>query len=186
MVDGEIYLKNQSTLKQSSYDSANNEYMVEDETIPVYNYDGVISEYASRTKMQRMPCSNDALYIDQNHIIFIEFKNGTVREEQLMRKAYDSLLVLFDHDMGLGWCRSDFCGDISFSRENIEFILVWENPDKNQGTAPRISIGDHVRKKGKFGLNSLKGYLYKDTRVMSKIEFQQEFIDLVKSCKEAG
>ncbi|WP_444707175.1 hypothetical protein ACT26D_11335 [Megasphaera elsdenii] len=184
MADGEIYLKNQSTLKQTSHDSTNNEYMVEDETIPVYNYDAVTSAYTSREKLQRTPCSNDALYVDEKHIIFIEFKNGSVDQKQLMQKAYDSLLVLFDHDMGLEWCRSDFCGNISFSRKNIEFILVWENHDNNPETAIRSGIGNHIRKKGKFGLNILNGYLYKNTRVMSKMEFQHEFIDWVKSCNE--
>lgn len=86
MADGEIYLKNQSTLKQTSHDSTNNEYMVEDETIPVYNYDAVTSAYTSREKLQRTPCSNDALYVDEKHIIFIEFKNGSVDQNNLCRK----------------------------------------------------------------------------------------------------
>lgn len=38
-------------------------------------------------------------------------------------------------------------------------------------------ISNHVRGKGKFGLSELKRYLYKDVRVMSKAEFQREFIE---------
>ena len=97
--------------------------MIDDVSVPVYNYDGVVKEYSTREHIPK-PCSNDALYIDDSRITFIEFKNGSVKEEQLMKKVYDSVLVLFDSDMGLEWCRPDFIGNISFSRRNIDFILV--------------------------------------------------------------
>lgn len=180
MAAEDIYLRHRSTLKQASYDSAKREYMVEDETIPVYNYDDVVGEYASRGHLSYTPYSNDALYIDDSRIVFIEFKNGGVREKDLMTKAYDSLLVLFDHDMGLEWQRADFHGNISFSRGNVDLILVWNDPHDD----PKKRIGNHIRGKGMFGLSDLKRYLYKDVQVMSTTEFQREFIDRVNLHRE--
>lgn len=180
MAAEDIYLKHRSTLKQVSYDSAKREYMVEDETIPVYDYDGVTGEYTSREQLQYTPCSNDALYIDDERITFIEFKNGKVEPKNVIQKAYDSLLVLFDHDMGLEWRRADFLGNISFSRENIDLVLVWDDPNDD----PKKQIGNHIRKKGMFGLDKLKQYLYRNICVMSRTEFQRGFIDQVNVHRE--
>ena len=180
MAAEDIYLQHCSTLKQASYDSAKREYMVEDETIPVYDYDDVTGEYTSREQLQYTPCSNDALYIDDERITFIEFKNGEVNAKNVMQKAYDSLFILFDHGMGLKWRRADFRGNISFSRENIDLILVWNDPNDD----PKKRIGNHVRGKGMFGLSDLKRYLYKDVHVMSTTEFQREFIDQVNVHRE--
>ena len=133
----EIYQRHRSTLKKTSRDKMHMESMIDDVSVPVYNYDGVVKEYSTREHIPK-PCSNDALYIDDSRITFIEFKNGSVKEEQLMKKVYDSVLVLFDSDMGLEWCRPDFIGNISFSRRNIDFILVWENPDADPKNEERI------------------------------------------------
>lgn len=179
MSDGTIYSRHQSTLKHMSFDETHKEYMSEDETVVVYDYDGVVKDYASREHIFK-PCSNDALYIDDERITFIEFKNGTVKAKQLLQKAYDSLFVLFDQDMGLEWRRADFCSNISFSRKNIDYILVWEDPDKDPKTADRQKIKNHVRKNSKFYLNTLSPYLYKQVHIMSKVEFQQEFVERVK------
>lgn len=47
MAPEEIYLNHRSMLKQTSFDSDNKVYMVEDETIPVYDYDDVMGAYSS-------------------------------------------------------------------------------------------------------------------------------------------
>jgi len=177
MLSPQIYEKNISTLKQASLDKEHHAFMTDNEDIPVYNYDKVMTDYASERKLAKQPCSNDALYIDKDRITFIEFKNGQAKPKELMQKAYDSLLVLFDDGMGLAWCRDDFRGNISYSHENIDYILVWE--DKNGD--PRKRIENHVQKNGKLGLNRLAHYLYKEVHVMSKAEFQQEFVDKVES-----
>lgn len=96
----EIYQRHRSTLKKTSRDKMHMESMIDDVSVPVYNYDGVVKEYSTREHIPK-PCSNDALYIDDSRITFIEFKNGSVKEEQLMKKVYDSVLVLFDSDMAL-------------------------------------------------------------------------------------
>ena len=44
-----------------------------------------------------MPCSNDALYVqDKNHWFFFEFKNGKIDATQLYRKIYDSIIMLLE------------------------------------------------------------------------------------------
>ena len=66
---------------------------------------------------------------------------------------------------------------LKYSRQDIDLILVWGDPDDDPRTAARNKISNHVRGKGKFGLSELKRYLYKGVRVMSKAEFQREFIE---------
>ena len=180
----EIYQRHRSTLKKTSRDKMHMESMIDDVSVPVYNYDGVVKEYSTREHIPK-PCSNDALYIDDSRITFIEFKNGSVKEEQLMKKVYDSVLVLFDSDMELEWCRPDFIGNISFSRRNIDFILVWENPDADPKNEEKRKISNHITRKGMFKLDRLKHYIYRDIQVMSKREFQRDFVDRVTAYREA-
>lgn len=181
MTAEEIYQKHRSTLKITSLDISQdrNESMSDNVSLPVYNYDGVVQEYSAREHISKH-CSNDALYIDENRITFIEFKNGGINKEQLKKKVYDSVLVLFDSDMGLEWCRPDFIGNISFSRKNIDFILVWENSARNPKDAAQKGIHHHLNRMGQFGLSRLKRYIYKNLQIMSKAEFQHRFVDQVK------
>lgn len=181
MTAEEIYQKHRSTLKKTSLDTSQNrnESMSDDVSIPVYNYDRVVEEYSVREHISK-PCSNDALYIDGNRITFIEFKNGGIDRDQLKKKVYDSLLVLFDSDMGLEWCRPDFIGNISFSRRNIDFILVWEDPTCNPKHVAQKRIHHHLSRLSKLGLARLKRYIYKNVQIMSKAEFQYRFVDQVK------
>lgn len=88
MTAEEIYQKHRSTLKITSLDTSQdrNESMSDNVSIPVYNYDGVVQEYSAREHISK-PCSNDALYIDENRITFIEFKNGGINKEQLKKKC---------------------------------------------------------------------------------------------------
>lgn len=181
MTTEEIYQKHRSTLKKTSLDMSQNrnESMSDDVSIPVYNYDEVVQEYSVREHISK-PCSNDALYIDETRITFIEFKNGGIDRNQLKKKVYDSLLVLFDSDMGLEWCRPDFIGNISFSRKNIDFILVWEDPACNPKCAAQKRLHHHLNRLGELGLARLKRYIYKNVQIMSKAEFQHRFVDQVK------
>ena len=57
----------------------------------------------------------------------------------------------------------------------------WNNPNDDPKVVDRERINNCFRAKGKFGLSDLKRYLYKDVRVMSKTEFQHEFVNRVKA-----
>lgn len=97
---------------------------------------------------------------------------------------YDSVLVLFDSGMGVEWRRPDFAGNISFSRKNIDFVLVWEDSALNYKDEAQKRIHNHLSRLGKFCLDRLKRYIYKDIQVMSKVEFQHEFVDQINARRE--
>lgn len=177
----DIYADNKSTLKNTSKDTVHDESMSLDEVIPVYDYDGVVEDYFYERHLEKQK-SNDALYVDRDRITFIEFKNGkTPSIPGLIAKAYDSLLVLFDQEMGLEWIREDFQGNISYSRQNIDYILVWED-DKD--ISPRKKLINHVERLAKFKMKHLEGYLYHKMRVYNKAEFDIYFVQKIKPLYE--
>ncbi|QPT41164.1 Uncharacterised protein [Oligella ureolytica] len=64
----------QSTLKATSYDKENNQYLCTDESLDnVYNFDTYIEKTTS--KNEKMPASPDAIHIGSKKLYFIEFKN---------------------------------------------------------------------------------------------------------------
>ena len=92
-----------TTLKETSFDSHNNEFMT-DSTLKVYNFDRIKDEYI-KIKSDRYSGSNlrscDALYYRNGLIVLLEFKNGvisgkTLEEEKLRTKIAESLLILTD------------------------------------------------------------------------------------------
>ncbi len=171
-----IFRMNRSTFKVVSKDTAKDISMISDTKIPVYNFDGIMSVYSSRHSISS-PHSNDALYVDENHIVFIEFKNGKneeIKPKDIIFKLYDSLMVLFDKGMGLEWCRKDYEGNISYSRSNIDFILVIRDDSD-----PREKIEGHVSKRSDYGTGFVKGYLYHDVKIYSPTEFNHYFLQQI-------
>ena len=122
-----------TTLHKASYDSDQKEYMC-DSSMQIFNFDGLKKWYVKKymPKQAQKPCSNDALWLDVDHAVFIEFKNGKIDEEgnnKIIFKVYDSLLMLFDDKFDLSYCRPDFKQNISYTREHMDYILVY-NADK--------------------------------------------------------
>lgn len=89
----ECFKQNKSTLKNVSYDDKNKVYMTES-TIPVYDFDGIKDWYWDNIiKSREKGSSNDALWVDGERMIFIEFKNGNFQlfaKNGLARKLYES------------------------------------------------------------------------------------------------
>lgn len=122
-----------TTLHETSYDSDQKEYMC-NSTLTVFDFDGLKDWYVENylPKLTQTPCSNDALWLDEDHIVFIEFKNGkigSVENNEIIFKLYDSLLLLLDDKFDLSYCRAGFKQNISYTRERMVYILVY-NADK--------------------------------------------------------
>ena len=99
MMKGEdCFKQNKSTLKDVSYDDKNKVYMTES-TIPVYDFDGIKDWYWDNIiKSREKGSSNDALWVDGERMIFIEFKNGNFQlfaKNGLARKLYERLFICF-------------------------------------------------------------------------------------------
>ena len=183
-----IFKKNLSTLKETSIDNNNTttqEFMT-DSLLEVVNFDGVKNEYIKTLKLKETPKSNDALFFDgQGKVIFIEFKNGSVKsskEYDLRKKIYDSLLIFTDiTNRG-----------ITYTRNNMDYILVY-NAGKNdmssnkleensmQESESRDKIAKVFMNKGgeafiRFGLEIFKNYCFSNVYTYTVQEFEEKFL----------
>lgn len=183
-----IFKKNLSTLKETSIDNNNTttqEFMT-DSLLEVVNFDGVKNEYIKTLKLKETPKSNDALFFDgQGKVIFIEFKNGSVKsskEYDLRKKIYDSLLIFTDITNH----------GITYTRNNMDYILVY-NAGKNdmssnkleensmQESESRDKIAKVFMNKGgedfiRFGLEIFKNYCFSNVYTYTVQEFEEKFL----------
>lgn len=181
--DIEIFKRNSSTLRETSWDKdgVNPGYMT-DSDIQVINFDKVKESYIKDMGLSCTPCSNDALYIGKDEkIYFIEFKNGVVKNNTIFNvynKVYDSLLIFNDIVQK----------NISFCRENVNFILVYNeirNPYKenetNDGDSSKAKIGKYFYAKAKrkyvrFGMERFERLYFRDVFTYTEKEFEKNFL----------
>lgn len=197
------------TLKETSYDKVNNEYMVESD-LQVCSFDKVKEWYVGNKipYVNPNPKSNDALFFGQTESFFIEFKNGKIDNAvnyEINKKIYDSLLILFD--LNYKDKEGKKVDSISYTRSNMNYILVYnknkyleagetrqtqqgferQNVKVNESTH-RDKLFSQMRKMGnktliKFGLDQFENYLFKNVYTYSVEEFENEFIN--KQCVSA-
>jgi len=180
---------NQDSLKNTSYDKENKEYMT-DMNLPVINFDKATTSYQSIYKLPARPCSNDALYITKKGlIVFIEFKNGKLDKTkafELQYKIYDSLLTL-----------AYITGETkSIPKNQLVYVLVY-NDEKNsenssstqnsydkktevQSSPAKDRIGTILASKAKtqfikFGLEKIGNLYFRDIFTWTQKEFEREF-----------
>lgn len=117
-----------ATLRQTSYDDTQKVYMV-NYTDLVIDFDTVKEKYCEQYGSDKKASkSADALVVNKSgKIIFIEFKNGKLngrhKSSSLKSKLKDSLLIFCDINNL----------QLDFARENIEYILVY-NENENSGS----------------------------------------------------
>ncbi|UTC74370.1 hypothetical protein E4O03_09050 [Treponema sp. OMZ 792] len=119
-----------TTLKNTSYDSANKIYL-SNLSIEVYDFDKIKDEYVNRIIKNYQGLSegcfrsNDVLYRKENKLVFIEFKNGDItsklEKEKIRSKISESLLILADI----------LNTTLSEIRKDCSYILVY-NKNKNE------------------------------------------------------
>lgn len=171
--DYEILSSSKSTLKATSKDDESGEFMTQSE-IEVIDFDKVKEKYQRKIKSDGTPSSNDALFICEDKIYFIEFKNGVVNQRNVRLKMFDSL-----------WMFTDIIEQkISFIRTNVKYILVYnkaKNPSKTQSSSASRQIKRHVMKKANdrlvdFGLKSFEKLYINELYTYTEEEFEEEFV----------
>ena len=163
-------------IKKASKDTTNKIPMSES-TLEVVDFDKIPNEYARGRGWQGVPNSNDALYIDINgKCFFIEFKNGSIKKEEIYRKIYDSLIMLME------W---EIIPDFDFVRKNINYILVYNEGKYNniQNSIARDRNYDYFRKLANkesclFGIDKFEKYLFDEAHTYTQDEFKRRFIQL--------
>lgn len=141
--DYPVFKDNMTTLKETSFDKEKNIYMTDMEYEAV-NFDKVKSKYIENIHPGHVPLSNDALIVINGELFFVEFKNGNMRNSirDVRRKNYDSLLILLDY---LG-------RTISYSRENINYILVYNKQESEQFIEKNLLKNDEVQSSKSFDM----------------------------------
>lgn len=196
-----------STLKKLSYDDKNKEYMIESD-IEAIDFDKVKEIYVNNNleNVNPNPKSNDALHFSEDGIwTFIEFKNGVINNSvnfEINKKIYDSLLILFDINFDNSEIK--FKNNISFTRKNMNYILVYNKEKYNEKQKTR-QTEDGIRRQKEclqysksrdvlkksifklageklilFGLDQFKGYFFNEVNTYTKDEFEENFISKYK------
>lgn len=163
ILDFKIFNNCLTTLKQTSKTAK--VYMVESK-IKAVDFDKVKENYCSLCSCpDNMPKSVDAVIENKDRIVFIEFKSGKLNKElgNLKHKIKDSLLIFCDITNK----------NISFTRENVDFILVFDK-EKNKDSFRDIS--DHFIEKSAnkniyFGLHAFKSLYFKNVYTFDVEEF---------------
>lgn len=165
------------SLKETSKDTANQEYMTNYEGI-VFDFDSIKQEYTKCLSMSYTVCKScDALKWDDTHKILIEFKNRNFNNKEIKDKIQASLLLLCDI----------VNTNISKTREELDFILVYDkdvkpltNDEKEllvQESSSRVEIGGILGKLAhtplvRFDLEKYKGFYFKHVLTLTGEEFE--------------
>jgi len=190
-MDLKIY--NTSTLKQTSKDDNNEEYMTES-TIKVINFDSVGGDkYSKNNRLNIQLKTNDVLFLHNNKkYTFIEFKNGKLLDKTNkidIKKLKDIELKILNSLFVLGDIEEK---SLSSLKEITDYVLVYNEEKNTPNERNSISeIGNYFIKQGDissektktekeeiicFGLEKFKGYCFKNIHTYSKEEFEEKFV----------
>ncbi|WP_346745196.1 hypothetical protein [uncultured Campylobacter sp.] len=115
------FKETKETVKDISYDESNNEYMSESE-LEAYNFDKVKENFRKKYDI-KPPKSVDGLMLQEEDLIFLEFKNGNIdskTKKDICDKIFSSVLVLL----------TILDEKVSDLKSKLKFILIY-NKDKN-------------------------------------------------------
>ena len=190
-MDLKIY--NTSTLKQTSKDDNNEEYMTES-TIKVINFDSVGGDkYSKNNRLNIQLKTNDVLFLHNNKkYTFIEFKNGKLLDKTNkidIKKLKDIELKILNSLFILGDIEEK---SLSSLKEITDYVLVYNEEKNTPNERNSISeIGNYFINQGNissektktekeeiicFGLEKFKGYCFKNVHTYSKEEFEEKFV----------
>ena len=191
MIDWEIqkiFTNNSSTLKKISRDDSDKEkieYRTESER-PAVDFDAVKTEYTNSLNLSEENADSvDGMFEANGSLVFVEFKNGNMKNEKakVKSKIRDSLLIFCDITKTR----------IDDTRKIAEFILVYnlnKNPLPNQlkkqsvqESQSRVNIAKYLcQKAGKefirFDLERFQTLYFKAVHTYSKDEFEKYLIKL--------
>lgn len=164
-----------TTLKQTSYDDAKKEYMTESE-YPVIDFDAVKEAYLLNkgAKIEKLK-SADALVNCAQKIVFIEFKNGSMKNEKkgVKEKMKDSMFILVDL----------LDSTIEYVRRNVAFVVVY-NKEKNSRSSPSMdAFSDIVAKLGhdricRFGFDNYRELYFRKVVTYNDEQFNKDIMDI--------
>lgn len=157
----ENYLSSFDTLKNTSYDKNNNDYMCQSD-LKVLDFDKLTKEL----NLNKQPSSYDALLIKNEKVYCVEFKNQTVsdiKNNNIQKKVEDSIKTI-----------KNICNEHNIQQKDYDFFLcVVYKQDKNKKKYHRFK--ENIVH---FGLNKyknrFKNIITNDIKFFKK-EFEKEY-----------
>lgn len=141
--DVERYFENnyhnyEKSVRDVSYDDANDEYMLEDLPYKMYCYDDIIDVELCGVEVLK---SVDGISIHNNAINFIEFKNGKFDRKDILGKV----------SQGMHYLQEVLLGKTYFSISGIKtrFILVYNEEKCNRKKPSLDKLIDTMSEKAK-------------------------------------
>lgn len=171
LLDFEIFKKHQKPLRElSKDDSCSNVCYMTDCEEKALDFDEIKNEYSDKLGISQYPKSVDAILPVRDRLLFIEFKNGCLKQEKnnIRVKLWESLII---------FCDILNC-TISSIRQKSDFILVY-NEKKNPSKIPSFDkINESIAKLAKerivrFGFEQFKTLYFRDVFTLTEREFSQ-------------
>ena len=180
---------NRNSLRELSKDNSDGIQYMTESMIEAVDFDALKTGYVNALGLSEEAVSSvDALILTENCQVFVEFKNGDMKNEKrkVKDKVRDSLLLFCDIAKK----------DISYTRQYMDFVLVYnleKNPIPNQLTKgvqespSRVDIAKYFSKKAgeefiRFELERFKKVYFRNVHTYSSEEFE----DYLKITVPAG
>ena len=174
-----IFTDNVETLKETSVDTSVTpvEYMTQS-AHPAINFDKVKRVYINKLGLSEdNAASVDGILQGDSSIVFVEFKNGNMKDQKtrVARKAEESILMFCDI----------VTETLSVIRSDVDFILVY-NESKNQhgpnhgriqNSQSRTDIAQGIMRLAheeliQFNLEKLKTFCFREVHTYTEKEFE--------------
>lgn len=168
-----VFGSHRSTLKEDSIDNSEPGhicYMTESERETI-NFDGVKTEYLNQRGLSEENAKSVDSLLEKDGILYmIEFKNRNMKSEKsrVKIKIRDSLLIFCDIVKE----------NISFTRENMDFILVYneeKNPKRSKTEITRILSEKAGEPYCLFELDRFSNLYFRKAHTWTQKEFEELF-----------
>lgn len=156
-----------STLKQTSYDSANDHYLCQDDQLNnVFNFDAYVQAKCVVGKVT--PASPDAIYLGKRNLFFVEFRNQIwpdVDKHQMKRKFDSGTTILKEMLKG-------------FTPKDCKYFFCVVHKKETSSRRYRQGV-ERAQQRFSFDeLNKALGYFY-DRVIVDDVDFyKSEFSEL--------
>ena len=160
------------TISNCSMDSSHNTALVNDNH-ELINFDKVTNKYSRQNSVAKnCPQSLDSLYVVENTVFFIEFKNKKkIGKVDIKNKIYSSVYILMDI----------YNLTTDFVRENVQFILVYKQVDEKKDDAYKkivLTTQYYAKASGtRFNMEEHKN-IFKEVYTYTSDEFKSKFINV--------
>ena len=137
----------------------------------VLNLDKLKTSYCNNVgKSEEIAKSADALVdLKDEKMCVIEFKNGDFSNEEISKKALESVMIINDI----------LKQNLDFSRSNLDYALVYNKHVKSLSYRRKIAFAKATRGADDYdfwGLGNLRNFCYREVYLIEKQDFEESIL----------